>query len=441
MNTPMNTMFATRLHLWKLGLLLCALTTCASTRAQAPAIRVATIHPTEKALLRVVEQPAQVEPYAVAPLYAKVAGYVDKVDAEIGQVVEKDKVLLTINSPELKADLKQKDALVLQAQSFVEQAEAAVAVSKAMQETATAQADELLALVEKAQADLARYKSELDRMNQLVSTNAVPAKVRDEVLNQFQAAEASVKATQAKAKTGTVMIAEAKSKLLAAEADERAAKAKLEVANAARDLAKVLLDYTEVRAPFAGEISLRAVDTGHLVSGTPGGTAKPLLTIVQADRLRISVDVPEVESGYLAAGNPVTIRFPALSNQAVTTTVTRVAAAIATDTRTLRAEIELPNTDGKFKPGLFAHALITVAAREKCLVLPTSAILTDTGKTYCMVVQKGAISRVPVDLGLRAGAEVEVLAGVTTADDIIPKNPANYTVGQAAEVLPPPATK
>ncbi len=217
MNIPMNTMFATRLHSLKLGLLLCTLTTCASTHAQAPAIRVATIHPVEKPLLRVVEQPAQVEPYAVAPLYAKVAGYVDKVDAEIGQVVEKDKVLLTINSPELKADLKQKEALVLQAQSVVEQAEAAIAVSKAMQETATAQADELLALVEKAQADLARYKSELDRMNQLVSTNAVPAKVRDEVLSQFQSAEASVKATQAKAKTGTVMIAEAKSKLLAAE--------------------------------------------------------------------------------------------------------------------------------------------------------------------------------------------------------------------------------
>ncbi len=93
----------------------------------------------------------------------------------------------------MKADLKQKDALVLQAQSVVEQAEAAVAVSKAMQETATAQADELLALVEKAQADLARYKSELDRMNQLVSTNAVPAKVRDEVLSQFQSAEPVLK--------------------------------------------------------------------------------------------------------------------------------------------------------------------------------------------------------------------------------------------------------
>lgn len=422
-------------------MLLCTLTMSSALQAQAPAIRVATIHPAEKALLRVVEQPAQVEPYAVAPLYAKVAGYVDKVDAEIGQVVEKDKVLLTIFSPELKADLKQKEALVLQADSVVEQAEAAVAVSKAMQDTASAQADELLALVEKAQADLARYKSELDRMNQLVSTNAVPAKVRDEVQSQFQSAEATVKATQAKAKTGTVLIAEAKSKLLAAEADLRAAKAKRDVAIAARDLANVLLDYTEVRAPFAGEISLRSVDTGHLVSGTTSGTAKPLLTIVQSDRLRIIVDVPEVESGYLAAGNPVTIRFPALGNKAVTTTVTRVAAAIATDTRTLRAEIELPNTDGKFKPGLFAHALITVAAREKCLVLPTSAILTDAGKTYCMSVQKGAITRVPVELGLRAGNEVEILSGLTTADDVIAKNPANYTVGQAAEVLPPPATK
>ncbi len=63
---------------------------CIDARAS-PAIRVATIHPVEKPLLRVVEQPAQVEPYAVAPLYAKVAGYVDKVDAESARSWKKTK--------------------------------------------------------------------------------------------------------------------------------------------------------------------------------------------------------------------------------------------------------------------------------------------------------------------------------------------------------------
>jgi RND family efflux transporter MFP subunit len=280
----------------------------------------------------------------------------------------------------------------------------------------------------------------LERITQLAASNSVPAKVRDEVQSQFNSAAANVTAAAAKLKTGSALIAESKAKTVAAKADLRAAEAKHAVAEAEVEQLKALLAYTEMAAPFDGSISHRAADQGHLVSGSTGGNAKPLITIVQTDRLRVTVDVPEIESGYLAPGNPVTMRFPALSNQTVTAKVTRVAAAIDADTRTLRAEIELDNAESKLRPGLFAHAVITVAEREKCLVLPVSAILVEAGKSSCLCVRNGVITRVPLELGLRAGSEVEVLSGLTTADNVVPKNPANYTVGQAAEVIPP-ATK
>jgi HlyD family secretion protein len=405
----------------------------------APAIRIATIHPVEKSLSRLVEQPAQVDAYAVAPLYAKVSGYVDKVHVEIGQTVKAGKVLVSIASPELQAELKQKQALVLQAAAVVEQAQSAIEVAQYMEQTAQAQTEELAALVQKAKAETTRYKSEFERMTQLAASNAVPNKVRDEVQSQYNSAEANVTAATAKLKTGAALIAESKAKSLAAKADLRAAEAKRAVADADVEQTKALLAYTEMAAPFDGSISHRAVDQGHLVSGNTGGNAKPLIVIVQTDRLRVTVDVPEIESGYLASGNPVTMRFPALSNQTVTAKVTRVAAAIDADTRTLRAEIELDNAESKLRPGLFAHAVITVAQREKCLVLPTSAILVDAGKSYCLCVRGGVITRTPLELGLRAGSEIEVISGITVTDDIVPKNPANYTAGQAAEVIPPAA--
>lgn len=407
---------------------------------QAPAImRIVTIQPAEKGLQRVVEQPAQVEAYAIAPLYAKIGGYVDKVPIEIGQVVKEGTVLLTISSPELVADFKQKESLVKQADAALDQAQAAIDVAAAMEKTAAAQTEELAALVAKAKAELTRTKSELDRMTQLVATNSVPTKVRDEALGHFQAAEANVSAAEAKAKTGTALIDEAKAKAASAQADKRAAEAKQAVAAADLALAKAMLAYTEVRAPFDGAIAQRAVDPGHLVSAASANSGKPLLTIVQTDRLRVAVDVPESESGFLTPGDPLTIRFPALGNLSVTDKVTRVAAALDTNTRTLRAEIELPNTEGKLKPGLFAHALITVAEREKCLVLPVSAVATDAGKSYCLGIQGGVIAKIPVELGLRAGNEVEIVQGIKKTDQIIPKNLSNYTVGQPAEAILPAA--
>lgn len=407
-----------------------------SAFGQVPAtVRIATIQPAEKGLQRVVEQPAQVEAYAVAPLYAKVGGYVDKVPVEIGQVVKAGKVLLTISSPELQADYEQKKSLVKQAEAAVEQADAAIDVARAIEKTAAAQTEELTALVSKAKAELTRTKSELERMTQLAATNSVPNKVRDEALSHFQAAEASVSAADAKAKTGAALIDEAKAKSAAAQADKRAAVAKQAVAAANLEQAKAMLDYTELHAPFDGAIAQRNVDPGHLVSAASAGSGKPLLTIVQTDRLRVAVDVPESESGFLSPGDPLTIRFPALGNLALTDKVTRVAAALDPSTRTLRAEIELPNTEGKLKPGLFAHALITVAEREKCLVLPVSAIAMDAGKSYCLAIQGGVIVKLPVALGLRAGNDVEILQGVKPTDLIIPKNLTNYTVGQPAEAI------
>ncbi len=404
---------------------------------QPPAtLRIATIQPAEKALQRTVEQPAQVEAYAIAPLYAKIGGYVDKVPVEIGQVVKAGTVLLTISSPELVADFKQKESLVKQAEAALDQARAAIDVAAAMEKTAAAQTEELAAFVAKAKAELTRTKSELDRMTQLVATNSVPNKVRDEALGHFQAAEANVSAAEAKAKTGTALIDEAKAKAASAQADKRAAEAKQAVVAADLDLAKAMLAYTELRAPFDGAIAQRAVDPGHLVSAASANSGKPLLTIVQTDRLRVTVDVPESESGFLSPGDPLTIRFPALGNMTLTDKVTRVAAALDTNTRTLRAEIELPNTEGKLKPGLFAHALITVAEREKCLVLPVSAVAAEGGKTYCLGIQGGVIAKLPVELGLRAGNEVEILEGVKKTDQIIPKNLSNYTVGQPAEAIP-----
>jgi HlyD family secretion protein len=400
-----------------------------------PVVKIAAITPVEKGLQRLVEQPALMEPYAHTPIYSKVSGYVDKVHVEIGQPVKAGESLLTIAVPELQAELKQKEALVKQAEAVIAQAKSAIEVATASEQSAQASVAEYQALVTSAEADVARYRSEFDRVSELAAKNAVPTKVRDEVQNQLQSAQALLAAAQSKQKTGAALIAEMVAKIESARADLKAAMAKFDVAVASLDQTKVMIEEATIKAPFAGAVAKRHVEQGHLVTANQT-TQTALLTIVQTHKLRVLVEVPESESGYLAAENPVTLRVPALSNLSINCTVTRVSAALDQQTRTLRAEIELDSEPHRLKPGLFAQATITVAQREKCLVIPFAAILVEAGKSYCLAVEGGQIVRKPLELGLRAGSEVEVRSGLDKTSQIVPKNPGNYTVGQVAEVLP-----
>ncbi len=101
----------------------------------------------------------------------------------------------------------------------------------------------------------------------------------------------------------------------------------------------------------------------------------------------------------------------------------------------MRAEIELDSEPHKLKPGLLARPRYTVAQREKCLVIPFAAIIVDAGKSYCLAIEAGQVVRKPLELGLRAGAEIEVRSGLDKTSLIVPKNPANYTVGPSREVI------
>ena len=171
-----------------------------------------------------------------------------------------------------------------------------------------------------------------------------------------------------------------------ARADQDSAAARCEVTKADRERIETMLQYTAIRAPFNGLIAQRNVDTGHLV---PVGHAaeKPLFVVVRADLLRIFVDVPEGDAATVDAGSEAQVRVPALSGIAFPAKVARTAWVLNTGTRTLRAEIDIPNADGRLRPGMYAYADLKVAERRDVLSLPKTALLTQDGKPCCLCIE------------------------------------------------------
>ena len=403
-----------------------------SSSAEPPA-RVSVVKPQRKNLERRSDQPGEIMPLEETPIYAKIAGYVQSVNVDIGDRIKKEQPLVILSVPEVMEELRQKDALVVQADAQIEQAKAAAKVAEAAIESAQANVAAAQAAITRTTAALERWKSESSRIDELAERSAVNRKVADETLEQFRVAQGAKQEAEAQVASARAAAREAESKVTAAKADVVAAEARLVVAKADRDRVKALTDYATIKAPYDGAVTQRLVHTGHFVQPATNGRDQPLLVVQHSDVVRVVVYVPESDAGYTKPGAPATIRVQSL-NKPLTGAVKRVASALDTATRTLRTEVELDNSAGQLSPGMYAYVSVLVAERKDALVVPATAVLTEQGKSYCLTVADGRIVRTPIEVGLRAGGNVEVTSGLTGEEQIVPKSQSGLHEGQPAEI-------
>ncbi len=389
----------------------------------APAITI--IHPEARTLQKVVEQPGRIEGFEQTPLYSKLPGYVKKWSADIGDVVKEGQVLAELFIPEAEEELKQKEASVGLATAQVEEARKAFAASRANIDKTDAGIKQAEASKTRATANLVRWRTELGRQRSLVG-GAIAQSEFDITTDAFRAAEAALVESEAAIDFSKASKTAASADADKAEAQVLVAQARLQLAEADRRRVAALLAYTKITAPFAGVVTKRQIDTGHFVqppSGTTATSVQPLFNVVRTNPVRIFVDVPEVDAPFVDKGMPTTIRVQSLQEQELSAPVVRVSWALDTLTRTLRAEIDLPNGEGRLRPGMYVTARITMT-RDKAMSIPTTAVAVQNEQTYVVVVENGKARRVKVRLGLRTKGYVELLTKLEPSGD--PAQPARW---------------
>jgi RND family efflux transporter MFP subunit len=418
---------------------------------------VAVVQPEQKSLRRVIELPAFVEAYEETLLIARIAGYVQKVHADIGDRVkgprvdeqgkqlEPGQVLAELWVPEMKEELRQKQALVAVAEAEVEQDAAALEAAEANVVTARAMVREAEAARTRAQANFERWESEYQRVQKLVASKVIDEQTRDETRNQFKAAEASRAEVEARVHSAQAAARESEARRNKTRADLVAAKAHVEVACAEEGRTAALLRYSKLRAPFDGVVVKRNIHTGHYLQPAGGSGLHPVLVVARMDTVRVLVDVPEAEARYVREGVPATVRFPVIKDREFTGKVTRSSWSLDPRARTLRAEIDLPNPQGLLRPGMYAYPTLC-AELPAVFTLPASAVV-QAEPPYCCQVNGDRVSRLPVRIGVRDGQVVQVLKkqvrsadGQTTWEDLTGQeaiavtSPATLSDGQAVSV-------
>jgi RND family efflux transporter MFP subunit len=386
------------------------------------------IQPVRQTLRRYSVQPGQVQAFAAAPLHPRISGYVDAVLVDIGDRVEQGQPLARVDAPEVVDELRQREALVAQAQAAIGQSEADLEAAKAAAATAAAEILRAEAGIDSSEADLARYASEHDRIESLAKGGSVTEKLVDEARNRRSAAEAAKRASDAALEAARAKVREQEAKVDQAQADLVAASANLGVAEANRDQTKTLLSFADIKAPFTGVVTRRHVDPGHLVRAAQGATGKPLFELASIDKVRVFCDVPEREAAAVDAGDAAIVRA---AGREFPGTISRTSWALDELNRSLRAEIDLDNREGLLRPGTYVTVAVELEARPDVLTLPPAAVFTAGGQEFvsCCVVDE-RVERRPVKVGMRTAEAVEVQSGLSERDWLVAATPAAFSPGQ-----------
>lgn len=222
----------------------------------------------------------------------------------------------------------------------------------------------------------------------------------------------------------------------AQETDEKAGdyelkKATVEAARANVQRIEQVAGFARITAPFAGVITVRNLDVGQLVTS---GEGQELFRLVQTDKLRVFVRVPQSYARGTSIGQVAALTLPERPGQKFEGKIIRTAGALDPATRTLLTEIEVDNTNGEILAGSYAQVRLAEARPEPVLTVPANTILFRAEGPQVALVENGKIAMRTIVLGRDLGSAMEVSEGVTATDRVV-VNPSDALTDGVAVVV------
>lgn len=216
-----------------------------------------------------------------------------------------------------------------------------------------------------------------------------------------------------------------------AEAKDAAAAAAL--AEAQSDLARyrTMEQYTRISAPFTGVVTQRFADTGALIqAGTSSSTqTMPLVRLSQNDRLRLAFPVSVSYAAGIKVGDTVDIDF-ADGSPRKTGQIARFTRRIVTETRTMIAEIDVPNPELRLIPGMYVTVILKVDLHPQVLAVPVEAVSGTKQPTVYVINRDKAIEERPIQLGIETPTKYEAVAGLKEGELVMIGNRSQVHIGQ-----------
>lgn len=256
-----------------------------------------------------------------------------------------------------------------------------------------------------AQAE-AKAKLELARKNQennkaLLAKNFISQNAFDNVLNSVEVARANHQSAEAQAA-----------------------------------IAQRALNDASIRAPFAGIVAKRWVNTGDKVTSDSSVAA-----LVDLSRMELEAQIPVSDIPYVSVGHEISFKVDGFNGRQFKGKVERINPAAEAGSRSIAIFVTLPNPDAALKGGMFVNGTLAAADRGAVNAIPLLALTEEGGQAFVYALKDGTVERKPVTIGKKSIEQglVEIREGLAVGTDVISVKQEGMKHGSKAMVKAPGA--
>jgi len=334
-----------------------------------------------------------------ATLGLKVAGRLEKILVDIGTPVRRGQAIARLVPTDFELRVTQAQTALVQAR---------VRLSLPPEGPDAVVPPEQTAGVRQAAATLKQAQLTLERMKRLFDQQLIPRSDLDSAEAALGVADGRYQEAVEEARTRQAILGQRRSEL---------------------GLAEQQLTDSVLTAPFDGTIRERLANAGDYVA-----VGTPIAVLVQVHPLRLRLAVPERDAAGIKVGQRVDLTVEGDPGKHAGR-VARISPSITEDNRTLMVEAEVPNVDGRLRPGSFARAEIVVLAADSAVLVPASSIVSFAGIDKVIGVEDGKAVEKRVKTGRKAGDRIEIVDGVKPGESVVVQ-PGNLVSGEAVKAVP-----
>jgi RND family efflux transporter MFP subunit len=337
-----------------------------------------------------------IAPMMQVDLFPRVSGYLERIDVNLGDSVRQGQVIAQIDRTEFLQKVKEVEAKVAQAKANLSELEAGSRPEELRQ------AEEAL---RQAQSRFDNAKLHRERVEALFKRQVISKKEADIAEMDYTVAEAQLAVSQQNLK----LVREG-----ARQEVKEGSRAKLKEMEALLAQEQIRLQNTLIVAPFQGEIIRKYIDTGALAS-----PSTPIVSLVHTLTLKIVANVLEKDIPLLKPAMKAKIQTEAYPGKVFEGKVARINTGLDLTTRTLQAEIEIPNSSRLLKPGMFARIEVVLLEKPEVLAIPSNAVMENQGEKFVYLLEGNKAARRPIVTGIEQDRFVEVREGLKEGDQVI----------------------
>jgi membrane fusion protein (multidrug efflux system) len=222
------------------------------------------------------------------------------------------------------------------------------------------------------------------------------------------------RANLAWAESEYVRYAELRQKQVVAKSENQRKETDRDLNRSALALAEKAFADCVIRAPFAGVVTEKKISAGAFAR-----RGQAICGLVKIDPLRAELAIPESAVSAIQIGQKGKLSVQSFPDRAFDATVRYIGPSLRSESRTLVVEAVVPNPQHLLKPGLFVTARLALPKSEKTLLVPSAAVLTDSGVSRVFVLSSQRVAERIVALGDRYGDAIEVRSGLGEGDRVV----------------------